>query len=79
MSDSGLTQWEKGRRRIPLDQLERIAHELGRPLSYFTEPVLPIGRSGTDLLGLDETEALARTLEQIAQRLRAGLVHHPKR
>lgn len=48
MSDSGVTLWETGRRRIPLDQLERIAVELKQPVWYFigAEPPNPDNIAG---------------------------------
>lgn len=32
MSDSGLTLWESGKRRVPIDQLRRISDRLGKPM-----------------------------------------------
>lgn len=32
MSDSGLTLWESGKRRIPLDQLREIGRLTGKPM-----------------------------------------------
>lgn len=32
MSDSGLTLWESGKRRVPIDQLRRIGERLGKPM-----------------------------------------------
>jgi len=37
-SQAALSNYELGKRRLYLANLERIANALGKPLSYFTEP-----------------------------------------
>ncbi len=37
-TQAALSNYELGKRRLYLANLERIAGALGRPLSYFTEP-----------------------------------------
>lgn len=71
MSDSGLTLWEKGTRRIPLDQLERIAVELGKPMWYFlgAEPPSADNIAGDSFTKL--TEANKDVVRAIVETLRA--------
>jgi transcriptional regulator with XRE-family HTH domain len=38
-TQAALSNYELGKRRLYLANLERIAGALGKPLSYFTEPV----------------------------------------
>ena len=38
-TQAALSNYELGKRRLYLANLERIASVLGKPLSYFTEPV----------------------------------------
>lgn len=38
-TQAALSNYELGKRRLYLANLERIANALGKPLSYFTEPV----------------------------------------
>jgi transcriptional regulator with XRE-family HTH domain len=38
-TQAALSNYELGKRRLYLANLEKIASVLGRPLSYFTEPV----------------------------------------
>ncbi len=38
-TQAALSNYELGRRRLYLANLERIARALGKPLSYFMEPV----------------------------------------
>jgi transcriptional regulator with XRE-family HTH domain len=37
-TQAALSNYELGKRRLYLANLERIANALGKPLSYFTEP-----------------------------------------
>ena len=37
-TQAALSNYELGKRRLYLNNLERIASALGKPLSYFTEP-----------------------------------------
>jgi transcriptional regulator with XRE-family HTH domain len=38
-TQAALSNYELGKRRLYIANLERIATALGRPMSYFTEPV----------------------------------------
>jgi len=37
-TQAALSNYELGKRRLYLDNLQKIASALGKPLSYFTEP-----------------------------------------
>ncbi len=39
LTQAALSNYELGKRRLYLANLERIASALGKPLSYFTQPV----------------------------------------
>ncbi len=41
ISQATLSNYEKGKRRVYLPQLQKIAEELGRPLDYFLQPIDP--------------------------------------
>ncbi len=42
ISQATLSNYEKGKRRIYLPQLQKIAEALGRPLDYFLQPIDPV-------------------------------------
>ena len=41
ISQATLSNYEKGKRRVYLPQLQKIAEDLGRPLEYFLQPIDP--------------------------------------
>jgi len=65
LSQSTLSNYEKGKRRIYLAQLQRIAQELGKPTDYFLQPIeKPLSSSGFELT--DEMEDLINILNELA-------------
>jgi transcriptional regulator with XRE-family HTH domain len=42
ISQATLSNYEKGKRRVYLPQLQNIANEVGKPLDYFLQPIDPV-------------------------------------
>jgi transcriptional regulator with XRE-family HTH domain len=42
ISQATLSNYEKGKRRVYLPQLQNIANAVGRPLDYFLQPIDPV-------------------------------------
>lgn len=67
-SQSTLSNYEKGRRRLYLAQLEKIAEELQRPVEYFMQPLpedadVPAEK---DLSADPDVKVLADTLAKLS-------------
>jgi len=59
-SQSTLSNYEKGRRRLYLAQLENIAEVLNKPIEYFMQPLAVEGEpSGLEEISTDQPETRA--------------------
>ncbi|MFZ5651773.1 MAG: helix-turn-helix domain-containing protein [Bacillota bacterium] len=67
-SQSTLSNYEKGKRRIYLAQLERIAEVLQRPIDYFMQPPSEQESVAAGELGPDSTDikAMLEALEKLS-------------
>lgn len=68
-SQSTLSNYEKGKRRLYLAQLEKIAEELQRPIEYFMQPLAEdTGEPGpgADPAGEPEARALLEALSGLS-------------
>lgn len=67
-SQSTLSNYEKGKRRIYLAQLEKIAEVLQRPIDYFMQPPSGEGPAGSGEYSPynDEMEALLEAMEKLS-------------
>ncbi len=79
-SQSSLSNYEKGRRRLYLAQLEKIAEELQKPMDYFMQPLTeddaekPAEPSGTGETELKEAMEALLKLSPAGRRLAVDFV-----
>ncbi len=68
-SQSTLSNYEKGRRRLYLAQLEKIAEVLNKPIEYFMQPLtLERDHSGMEAISTNQPEikALQEAIEALS-------------
>lgn len=70
LSQSTLSNYEKGKRKFYLAQLQAIADQLGKPLDYFLQPLKAEGNLGDsapplDNTGLDEMQEIINILQEL--------------
>jgi len=64
ISQATLSNYEKGKRRIYLPQLQKIAEALGRPLDYFLQPIDPVIEP-TQTAGHNEVAELLQIMSEL--------------
>lgn len=71
ISQSTLSNYEKGKRRLYLAQLQQIAEVLGRPIEYFLQPIetTPSNSISTENREnrKDETQELLQIIGELAE------------
>lgn len=65
ISQATLSNYEKGKRRVYLPQLQKIADELGRPLDYFLQPIDPSTEPGKTALNHNEVTELLQIMSEL--------------
>ncbi|MFZ5634264.1 MAG: helix-turn-helix domain-containing protein [Bacillota bacterium] len=67
-SQSTLSNYEKGKRRLYLAQLEKIAEELQKPIEYFMQPLAEDveNAAGTDWAADPDVKALINALDKLS-------------
>lgn len=68
ISQSTLSNYEKGKRRLYLAQLQQIADALGRPIEYFLQPLDNSTLTPTSPANKkDETQELLHIIRELAE------------
>lgn len=65
ISQATLSNYEKGKRRVYLPQLQKIADELGRPLDYFLQPIDPSTEPGKTASNHNEVTELLQIMSEL--------------
>lgn len=80
ITQSALSNYELGKRRLYLANLEQLAKVLGRPLSYFMEEEKPaVGETAPQLDSTDEvTSEIIGLLSELSHEERAQLLDYMK-
>lgn len=79
ITQSALSNYELGKRRLYLANLEQLANVLGRPLSYFMEEEVPPGDGGTPEVAGDEVMVeINRLLAELSPDERVQLLDYMK-
>lgn len=65
ISQATLSNYEKGKRRIYLPQLQNIAEELGRPLEYFLQPIDPETETNKPVSNHNEVTELLQIMSEL--------------
>lgn len=66
ISQATLSNYEKGKRRIYLPQLQRIAEAVGRPLEYFLQPIDPVDPPGLSAPTQNEMAELLQIMAELS-------------
>lgn len=71
LSQSTLSNYEKGKRKLYLAQLKAIADQLGKPLEYFLRPIDMAESSGEHMTnkeaGLDQLVEIINVLRELPE------------
>lgn len=80
ITQSALSNYELGKRRLYLANLEQLATVLGRPLSYFMEEKNPAGEEVAQQQGSDDevTSEITRLLAELSHEERVQLLDYIK-
>jgi transcriptional regulator with XRE-family HTH domain len=65
ISQATLSNYEKGKRRVYLPQLQQIAEELGRALDYFLQPIDPDTEPGKPDSSPNEVTELLQIMSEL--------------
>lgn len=65
ISQATLSNYEKGKRRVYLPQLQRIAEELGRPFDYFLRPIDPDTETTKPVSNHNEVTELLQIMSEL--------------
>lgn len=66
ISQATLSNYEKGKRRVYLPQLQRIAEAVGRPLEYFLQPIDPVNPPGLSASTQNEMAELLQIMAELS-------------
>jgi len=78
ITQSALSNYELGKRRLYLANLEQIANVLGRPLSYFMEEASDDGATGQSASADEVTDEIVRLLSELSQEEKVQLLDYIK-
>lgn len=65
ISQATLSNYEKGKRRIYLTQLQKISNALNKPLNYFSQPI-DVNHTYTNDSNYDEVKELLQIMNELS-------------